>query len=408
MLIIFSAMLSCHSRKSENSAAIFQSVNADSVESEATAMTLYDQAPTVIKAYQADKMDKIYLSDFADSINSVRLETLDKKNLIGKVDKVLVADSLIYVLDRTKNPGVYLFSISGQYMNKIGDIGQGAGEFAEPTDFCVLGDTVYIYDQYQHRLNLFNTGGKYLFSRKVPFFCLGFHAFSDSSYLFYALDADNHHLSTLVNHSVFLTDSMCSVRRYGFYREHGKYSSIWIPENFQNVGTSVYYHPPFSAAIYSIDCQGTIRLKYDIDFGQESLPEEYLLEENWKRFTDETTQQKYLLFPGNFRELESWFYFSYLNNHVTHHGFYCKSDGKLMLAKGVVNNLFKALPFGQVVGGKENILINVVWPNDILLAARQTPKKELEKYLGKEGMNFLSLLKEEDNPILIFTYLSRQ
>lgn len=401
----------CACRPAHKAAEVFKDVDASAVGQDAVDMTsVSGEQPDCITVELAAETDVLRWSEVADSVTYVLLETPEEA-LIGRVDKLLFCDSLIYVLDRTKSRGVYAFTLEGRYRGKIGDVGQGPGEFAEPTDVSVYGDRVYVYDQFSHRLSSFTRSGKFLSARRVPFFAVGMHAFSDSLFAWHTLDADNYHLENLVGYSVLLTDSAFRVKKRGFYRTPGRYSSFWITENFQGGNPGVTFHLPFSGDIFSVDGAGNVTKRFVLDFREKTLPASYLLEENWARFVDEDTQRKYLLFPGEFYEtssMSSVFYFTYLKDHVQHYGLYDKSHGRLRLAAALLNDLFPALPVSSVKAAWGNLLVSVASPGMLLAAAGEISRGELEEQVGAEGVAFLSSLGEEDNPILVISHLKVQ
>ncbi len=402
ILVMSFSFWSCH-QKGKKTAA-FENVNPSLIENSVADMPVSSAQSVRIAVDLSDEMKVLDVSMFADSVHYIPLET-SEQSLIGKVDKLVIRDSLIYVLDRSKNRGIYVFSFEGKFLQKIGNVGQGPGEYAEPTDISIYGNTVYVYDQYTHRISLFDRDGNYLSAKKVPFFSMGFHVFNDSTFVFNTPDADNYHLPALVGYSVLLSDSTWKVRKRGFYRELDKYTAVWIPENFQGQDTLVYYHAPFSGNIFTIDAEGNATQRFTLDFGDKALPEKYLEEANRKRFSDESVQSSYLLFPGNFHETSSWFYFAYLKAHVQHYGFYDKHKKRLWLAGGIINDIFPAISFGQVVGAMGNQLYSVVFPDNLLFASAQLDRDELQEQIGVKGIEFLSTLKEGDNPILLISYL---
>ena len=401
LLLLLAFLFSCQSKKT--TVQTFEGINTQAVELSAQDMPVAKESPIEISMDMAAENKILPLSTWADSISYIRLETTSDA-LIGSVDRLILRDSVIYILDRKKSRSIYAFATDGTFLRKIGDIGQGPGEFAEPTDFSVCQDKIYVYDQFAHRLSTFTTAGKFLGDRPVPFFGIGMHAFNDSTFAWHTLDADNFHLKNLVGYSVLLSDSTDHVTKRGFYRKPKKYASIWVSENFQGNDSIILYHPPLSGNLYAISPTGTITPKYHIDFKEHTLPESYLWEENWKQFTDENTQRKYLLFPGEFYENDIALYFVYLKKHVHHYAIYEKQCHKLWLTENIKNDLFPALPFGQMKAAHGNKFITMVSPADLLYAYKQLSPDQRQEILGTDGIRLLSELEEEDNPILIISH----
>ena len=401
IILLLPFLFSCQSKKT--TVQVFEGIDTQTIEKSAQNMTLDNEPPREIVVDMAAENKILPLSTWADSISYIRLETTSDA-LIGSVDKLMLCDSVIYIMDRKKSRGIYAFATDGTFLREIGNVGQGPGEFTEPTDFSIYRDKVYVYDQFAHRLSTFTTTGKFLGDRSVPFFGIGMHAFNDSTFVWHTLDADNFHLKSLIGYSVLLSDSTGNVKKKGFYRAPEKYASIWASENFQGNDSTILYHPPFSGNLYAISPMGTITPKYHIDFKEHTLPESYLWEENWEQFTDEDTQRKYLLFPGESYENDAALYFVYLKNHVHHYAIYDKQRHKLWLTENIKNDLFPALPFGQMKAACSNKFITMVSPADLLYAYKQLPPGQRQEVLGTDGIRLLSELDEEDNPILIISY----
>lgn len=110
------------------------------------------------------------------------------------------------------------------------------------------------------------------------------------------MDADNQHLSSIEEYSLFQTDGTFAIKERGFYRKRGKYSSIISDYNFAELDGRLYYHPPYSGKIYEVSYDGKFNLNINLDFGKRQLPEELLLEENWNEFKDESAEDRYFFF----------------------------------------------------------------------------------------------------------------
>ena len=64
------------------------------------------------------------MHELFDTVIAVRLETTEE-SLVGVVDKVIVVDSCMYVLDKFKTKSVKRFTLEGKYMNVFGLYGEG-------------------------------------------------------------------------------------------------------------------------------------------------------------------------------------------------------------------------------------------------------------------------------------------
>ena len=97
----------------------------------------------VINLYEGvEEVDQLNLSDAADHVEVVKLETTNK-NLINFIEGVEVAENDIFVA----NGGRYLqrFSREGKYLNDVGKQGQGPGEYTWMHKFYIDTDHQIVY-----------------------------------------------------------------------------------------------------------------------------------------------------------------------------------------------------------------------------------------------------------------------
>lgn len=384
----------------------FEDVNSYVIERDVQKMSFVDGEPIEISITESSIQKEISLSSIIDSINFVKLDSRSEA-IVGSIDKILFSDGYIYVLDRNKTKSLKKFAEDGIYICDIGKVGEGPDEYVEPTDFIILGNSVIVYDQFSCKLRYYSMDGQIMKIRKLPFMCLQFYAFFPDNFIFNTLDADNQHLQTIENYSIFTTDSLFHLKERGFYRKKDLYSSIFIPTNFHISDGQLYYHPPFRNTIYSIDVNGKIQAQYKLDFGEKELPETYLLTKNWKSFLKESDKEQYCFFPGEYFTVGAFLYFSYIRAHKVYRCFYSLRDGGLVCSSLVKNDLIPVFPFNNILGAVDGHLIGYVYPYEIVQARDKCNKEEWEKTIGKQSVEISSSLKEEDNPVIIKYYLKK-
>lgn len=378
----------------------FRDINSDKIQKNVLDMSVLPAAPTVLNITEDCVKKEMRLSSVIDSIQVIKLDNKAEATL-GGIDKILLEDSCMYILDRTKTKSLKKFSSEGKYICDIGKKGEGPEEYIEPTDFVIVDRLLIVYDQFGCKLNYYSVEGSFIKTCKLPFLCLQFYAFSPNSLVFNTLDADNQHLSAIVDFSVFATDSLFNLNRRGFFREKDLYSSIFIPSNFNVSNGRLYYHPPFKDMIYSINADATVKAEYKLNFGTKTLPEEFLLAKNWDQFKDESGKGHYLFFPGEFFCADSFFYFSYIKAHVVSRCFYSFSDKILRCSPVVKNDILPILPFANIMGTHENGLVGYAFPYQIVRGLASHQKEQWEGLVGRRAAEIAEGLSEEDNPIIV-------
>lgn len=107
---------------------------------------------------KAPVKDIIPVSTFMKSVTPVFLETTDD-NLIGMVSDIQSTDSCICVLDdgSRRNENLFVFDKKGKYLRKIGQKGQGPGEYGGINDFTIneKNDEIFLIDYEFHRICVF-------------------------------------------------------------------------------------------------------------------------------------------------------------------------------------------------------------------------------------------------------------
>lgn len=116
------------------------------------------------------------MHELFDTVIAVRLETTEE-SLVGVVDKVIVVDSCMYVLDKFKTKSVKRFTLEGKYLNVIGQYGEGPEMQREVTDFCISENEVLILDQFQSKIFIYTLDGILKDIRQLPFHVYNYTAF---------------------------------------------------------------------------------------------------------------------------------------------------------------------------------------------------------------------------------------
>lgn len=111
-----------------------------------------------------------YLDGSPDVVNRVSLiplEETEESLLSGPISKIVEIDSTFIVQDF--NRGLYRFSRSGKFMNKISNKGRSASEYVTLSTFCVDSDgQVLIFDSFANKIIRFTQDGNYVDVIRVP------------------------------------------------------------------------------------------------------------------------------------------------------------------------------------------------------------------------------------------------
>jgi hypothetical protein len=111
----------------------------------------------------------VSLSGIFKRVQTIILET-NKEALIGDVTSIQVYGDRIYILDRSKSKGVYVFAKTGKFIQRIGKFGQGPAEYVEPFDFTIdkKNNQIYLLDRPSQKILKYSLStGAYLSSIKL-------------------------------------------------------------------------------------------------------------------------------------------------------------------------------------------------------------------------------------------------
>jgi len=381
----------------------FKDVNPSQFEGNVKKYILSDGNPEKIQIKDWGKEQLLKLSTLFVSIEFVKLSD-EPEAVIGNINKIVIQDTCIYILDRYKTKSLKKFSIRGEYLATIGTRGPGPEEYFEPTDFMVSKDEITVSDQFKSDLKFYNLSGHFQYAQRVPFIFRKFFFFSPNQYVFHANDADNNHLESILNWSVYETDSLFHINYKGFLWPNNKYIPLFVENNFYPYADKIFFHPTFNDTIYSISTNHHIQVEYIMDFPNGKIPEYYLLNENNKEFLKIQKDESYAFFPGNFVPMEDYLYFEYYEKNTIHRVVYSKKTKKAIVGSKILNDINYIFSYNNILTStKDNVLVGYM--QSYLIGdffGDKRPRNKWVNEIGEENTRIAENIKSEDNPILLF------
>ena len=212
--------------------------------------------------------DITQLMDTSD-IKIVPLET-NQDCLIAEVSRIFVLNGHIYVFDK-QTKGVYIFDMSGKYVNKVHSIGAGPGEYTDISDVFIDENNIFITDYYINRILVYGLDGHFVRDFKTEGFFSNM-IFTSGDRLF----------------SVNVSSKSNDGKTYQLFSsdKYGRNVEKYIPYNRDDIYTSVSGLYCYSASagevlfltqtddiVYRIK-NGKVAPAYKLDFGGMHLPYE--------------------------------------------------------------------------------------------------------------------------------------
>ena len=340
----------------------------------------------------AEEVKEFKLSDIADSVEYIPLETSDKI-LVSSVMGIKTIDSLILIRDKATT---YVFNLKGKFIKSLYAAGRGPGEtFGTHISVDRKRKEIYVGSNYNLKLMNYTLSGKFLGYKKYMHMVAGFsyylndliilpQSLSRAESCFYVYNIE--------------TDSL--VYRYPFRYNHlprsrGGYSMKYIWFDFFN--NKVFFKEQVCDTIFCTKDFKDIKPAYILDFGNRRLkPEDY-----WNL---KLTRFNYKEFIVAFKESYSFLIMKGVDDNKLHQYLYKKQSGKL-----IKSNDLKIV--NDITGGPSLSLWEIRNPdaNTNMLFLKLEPVELLESdikpFKGSKLEEIMRNVTENDNPILVKAYL---
>ncbi len=353
-------------------------------------------------------VDKFELSnyfnfdDIIDSIWYLPLET-NKQSLIENIEKVIIHNECVYVLDIFSNR-LLKFNSTGGFITQIGKEGRGPEEYISPIDFEIINDEILVLDDRPNNIKYYSLDGKFLKKENIVFRMNHFIPSNTSRFFCNVVARGNFHIPQISNFKLVICTPdwkiIGSADKYNAELESKQSFSRKVLTKSTN---NLVYNPSFDYFIYNIEGD-IIKKKYYIDVGQRQLPE------GTNNLTNEEFIEKCLskdcnvmfMFHSVF-ETDKHLVATLHYNSFDIPLYYSKNSGKLICNKHY--KLSPKFPFGFIVPKdiNNNTLVGYLEPYFALQKINNFKKipEEFEK-IPQKVKKLISGLNEDDNPILVF------
>jgi hypothetical protein len=171
-------------------------------------------------------------------------------------------------MDTWDSNSLLVFDDAGNFVRKIGNRGQGPGEYIRLWDFYVDSLYIYLYDYNSTKLFKYDLQGNYIKSHRMPFAGDGFKNLKNKKYLF-ALQRD------IDKNQVIRTDSAFQMEAsfFSFGNKGNFYTSQHMDNVFHKVGEVIsYYEINNNDTVYTFNEEGEPIGGVFFDFGSKKIP----------------------------------------------------------------------------------------------------------------------------------------
>jgi hypothetical protein len=282
--------------------------------------------------YRTFDISGIYEAQF------IPLESTEE-SLVGEVDKVIVYDSLIYVLDCKNAKKLFVFNMEGKFIRTIGKVGKGNGEYLVLNDFDIAEDRIYISSQQNNKMLVFNLNGQHIKDIKFSgYIGMNFKALKDKGFV--VKNADGSNKSAIFYNIMGKKSKIVTNPEIDFMR----YSNPYAFTEFNN---DLYMYFAMNDTIYKI-ADDYLLPKYAVDLGIKSIPFNKIYN---KKLLDNYRASKEYLSIMTFLTFPKYHFIKVYNSDLTHSILINKINGNIFCAN-IFN--YKGFPIIHPVGKTDN------------------------------------------------------
>lgn len=229
-----------------------------------------------VETIEVNGDQKFDISDRVKKKEFILLENNDR-SMFSNIDKMLVRKNRIYIMDVTGLHYVYVFDTNGEFVRRVGTIGDGPLEHRKIIDFDVddLGN-ILVLDYQRMKLRKYDADGNAISAAEIPFRAYGFGILGPDRYIFSLThEAGNDETEGF---KIAITDSLFSVKnRYFSFKENDldNKHSVGLFQKYQD---ETLFNKPVNDTLVVFGPMGNIKKMYRFDFGTRTVPEDMRLD----------------------------------------------------------------------------------------------------------------------------------
>lgn len=340
-------------------------------------------------------------------VKSARFVFLDSILPVGKIEKLIITDKQIIVLDRMTET-INLYDTNGKLINTISSKGRGMGEYNFATDiaFSKEENCILVLDSKKKKILKYSIDtGAFLSDLNIDIYPTKIASDSSCYYLYnpfifnYPDNKDNMHSIFILNkgggikHTLFSNDN-----------DHGKI--LLSNKGLYDNSLGVFFNNKLENSIFSFR-NGHITSEYKIKFEENEGYESYLNENINKEIIEKFTNSKYAYEIQDVCISENFLYFKYIQNKHLFNVVLQKSNDSIIFhdfnekiwSSELVKNNIPIFKFPTYCF--KNEFVSIIEPDNIKLIYNRNNKISINKDADKVVDKFYKITIM-NNPIIAF------
>jgi len=256
----------------------------------------------------------------------IHLEAKDGA-LVGNNPKLILQNGIFYIYDRNKNK-VSLFDKTGKFVNNVGVIGRGPGEYIGSEDFLVdkKSNNVEILSLQNQRIYRYKNDGSFIDTLNVRTYAYSFVKDSEGNYWICKgpYDQENRFIG---KEQIYKMNEFGEVLKKYLPFDNIAISTPMQEESLTELNGSVFFKAWFDNTVYKISDNGA-EAAVIFDFKERSLPKDILMTPA-DQFINKLMEKEFLTIQ-KYLENDDYIYAGMENGDVTkfYHYLYNKETSK--------------------------------------------------------------------------------
>ncbi len=247
----------------------------------------FSEAKPLIYSDLIDKQDFVLLSTEADA-------------LFNRVDKVIAKNNKFYLFDHLSNKGILVFDDQGNYLQTVGEIGEGPQQQMNIDDFQVSqAGEVLILNKLAKKIVIYDSDGLWKEETSIPVNSGGFALMDDM--WFFAINYDHQSDGLVKNQKFGVFDQDMEIdSMYFHYPEDAGNANLYYHSGIVSANSkAVIFHRPPNDTISVFSQKGELNKRMIIDFGDSNLPEDVVFDfQKLQEYNQENSVFQYLQTPA--------------------------------------------------------------------------------------------------------------
>jgi len=372
-----------------------------------------------VVSYKVDDAKRNNLFDYFEISKIIPLET-NENSVIKDINKFSVSKNSYLFFDLSLNQ-LLEFDINGKFKQKVGNKGKGPDEYLKLQDFAtsLSHDTIYLYDEYRHRIDVFDENRKQIEVIEQPSYYFYFEIFKKNQIVFYKC-TDN--FAKVPIQANFHVENFNSKKIFESYFSTENQWIEYMPVNanpmFKLPNGNISLNKHYCDTIFLYNGKN-LTPRYYLDLGDYNLPfqeKSSLLTKangNYDIFYKDLNKTKYITNTYSvWLETNDAFFTSRRGNKTTYYLLSTNNCSDNLVFDKKAQNMFWSIlnPIGIRKEDNSTEIIFAVYPYQLqkLKDVGQPDLNYINSNYPKEYEKIQEMLKNlnfEDNPYLIFAKL---